>query len=111
MADQGKIMITMAIPASTARALAISGAGTLSASLRAIGVVHSGTDADQTSGPVQIGGTALCTAGEAITAGQLVVSDAAGKMIAVSVGSEHLAMAIALEAAAADGVLFDAKLI
>jgi len=110
MADQGKVVIRRAIPASTARGLLLSGAGTLSATLRAIGVVYEGTDATETAGQVQISGTALVTSSGTIAAGKLCASDANGKLVAVSAGSEHLGMAVTLEASSA-GELVSCKLI
>lgn len=110
MADQGKVLIRHTIPASTARGLAVDGAGALSATNRAIGLVYEGTDSSETAGQVQISGTGLATAAGAVTAGELLAADAAGKMVAVSAGSEHLGMCIALEAAAADE-LFRVKIV
>lgn len=82
MADQGKISITMTVPASTARGTFISGAGTLSASLRSAGVMEDSTSATQTKAPVQITGTCLIKAGAAFSAGASLVSDASGLAVA-----------------------------
>ena len=82
MADQGKISITMTVPASTAKGTFISGAGTLSASLRSAGVMEDSTDSTQTKAPVQITGTCLIKAGAAFSAGASLVSDANGLAVA-----------------------------
>jgi len=103
MADQGKDLITMTVPVSTARALFISGAGTLSATLKAVGILYDSTDSTQSKGQVQITGSALITLAETLTAGALVVSDAAGKAAAhvedtdIADGNDHLVRAILLE--------------
>ena len=84
MSDQGKIVITMPVPAETPRAKLISGAGTLSASLRAVGVLYDSTGENQAIGQVQIGGTALVTLGANLSAGATVKSDASGDAVASS---------------------------
>jgi len=112
MADQGKILITMPIPASTARGLLISGAGTLSATLRAVGVTYEGTSASETIGQCQIGGIALVQGSGAINAGVPCRSDAAGKAVASAAdGSDaDLVCCIPLETMA-DGVLSRCKIV
>jgi hypothetical protein len=105
MADQGKTCITMTVPASTARGLAISGAGTLSATLRAVGVLYDSTIAGETTGNVQIAGTALATFGGNVTAGAPLKSDATGKLVVATTGAandDHLICATAMEAGAAN---------
>lgn len=113
MADQGKVLISMTVPQSTARGCAISGAGTCSATLRAVGVLYEASDAGQTTGQVQVYGTALATAGGNVTAGAPLKSDANGKLIAATTGAgndDHLICAIALEAGA-DEQLIDVVLV
>jgi hypothetical protein len=116
MSDQGAVIITMAIPASTARGSMLSGAGTLSATLRAVGCVVEGTDATETRGAVQIGGTALALCGGTIAIGGLATANADGKLIAhvedtdAVDGTDHLACAVMLEAGA-DGELRRVKLL
>jgi len=99
MADQGAIIITMDVPASTARGAFVSGAGTLSATLRGVGCLVEGTDASETKTAVQIGGTALALFGATITAGAGLQSDATGALIA-DITTTDLQCAVALE----DGV-------
>ena len=112
MADQGKVVITHIVPtASTIRGTAISGAGTLSASLRGVGLLDDLSDAGVVKDSIQISGTALGVAGEVITSGMLLASDADGKLIDVTAGSEHLGFCVAMEAAAAEDVLFNVKII
>ena len=103
----------MTVPASSGYKTAVSGAGTKSATLRAVGLMDDSTDASTTTGPVQISGTSLAIAAEAITVGDRLKSDADGKM-AVATGDatdNSLIMAVALEAAAAEDVLFAVKII
>lgn len=115
MTDQGKTVITMTVPASSAYKTAVSGAGTKSATLKAIGFMDDSTGAGVTTGPVQIAGTTLAIAGAQISAaGTSLKSDANGKLVAATVGSGdeyHLICAIALETAAADGVMFAVKIV
>jgi hypothetical protein len=82
MAGQGEVLITMSVPASTPRGAIISGAGTLSATLRGVGVLVEGTDASETKASVQISGTALVLLGATLTAGAMFISDASGKAVA-----------------------------
>ncbi len=81
MADQGKTLITMTVPSTGTRGELISGAGTLSATLRAVGVLYDDADG-ATKGPVQTAGTALVVLGATLTAGADVQSDANGAAIA-----------------------------
>ena len=97
MADQGAVIITMAIPASTARGTMLSGAGTKSATLRAVGCVVEGTDSSETKGAVQIGGTALALLGATLAIGVTAQANAAGVLIA-DVTTTSLQCAILLEA-------------
>ena len=111
MSDQGAIIITMDVPASTARGAFVSGAGTLSASLRAVGCLVEGTDASETKTAVQIGGTALGLFGATITAGAILQADVDGNLIAVvQTGDTDLECAIALEGGV-DGELRRVKLL
>ena len=112
MADQGKVNITMTVPASSAYRTAVSGAGTKSATLRPVGFMDDSTDASTTTGPVQIAGTGLAIAGGVITAGARLKSTAAGALI-VATGDatdNSLICAVALEAAAS-GELFRVKIL
>ena len=112
MADQGKVVITSVVPTAVqTQGIAISGAGTLSATLRPVGVLADSSAAGVVAGPVQIGGTALASCGESITAGELCASDASGQLISLTAGSEHLCFCIALEAGAAADVLISVKII
>ena len=107
-----KVVITMTVPTAVAvRGTAISGAGTLSASLRGVGLLDDQSAAGVVIDGVQISGTALGVAGEVITAGMLLASDADGKLIDVTAAAEHLGFCVALEAAAAEDVLFNVKII
>lgn len=127
MADQGKVVIAFAAPESTARGLFISGAGTLSATLRPIGALYEPTDAGETVGQVQVGGTCKLVAGTGgVTAGASLVSASDGTAVVATaltvdtsdagvvadpvLGNAHLVRAIALESASA-GELFDALLV
>ena len=101
MADQGATIITMAIPASTARGSMLSGAGTLSATLRAVGCVVEGTDSTETKGAVQLNGTCLAIYAATITAGDSLQADASGELIA-DVVATGLQCAIALESGVAN---------
>jgi hypothetical protein len=102
MADQNKMMITSTVPTTAVRGSLVSGAGTFSATLRAVGVCTD--DADGASkGPLQIGGTAFVKLGATLTAGTLIVSDASGNAIAntedtdVVNGTNHLICGVLLE--------------
>lgn len=112
MADQGKVLVTHPVPASTARGLLISGAGTLSATLRAVGVTYEGTSSTETNGQVQMGGIALVQGSGAISAGTPCRSDAAGKAVAtLADGTDaDLTCCIPLETMA-DGQLTRCKLV
>lgn len=114
MADQGATIITMNVPASTARGTAISGAGTKSATLRSVGVLVEPTSASETKAPVQIAGTALALLGTGgATAGAPLKANASGALIAATTGAgndDHLICAIALEAGSA-GELRRVKLV
>lgn len=110
MSDQGKVMITSVVPtAVSVRGLAISGAGTFSATLKAIGFAYEQSDAGIVIGPVQIAGTCLAVAGEVITAGEDLQSDADGKLITAV--DDGLHCAVALEAGSAEDVLFRVKIL
>lgn len=104
MADQGKVLISMTVPESTARGVAISGAGTLSATLRGVGILYEPSDAGEVLGQVQISGTALALIGTGdCVAGDRLVSAADGSLI-VATGDatdNSLICAVALEAGAA----------
>ncbi len=106
MAGQGEMLITMDVPESTPRGTLISGAGTLSATLKAVGVIVEGSDAGETKANVQVGGTALVLCGATLTAGALVVADAAGEAIVFTEdtdavnGNNHLVCGIMLEGGA-----------
>jgi len=108
MADQGATIITMTVPASTARGAFVSGAGTKSATLRAVGCLVEGTDSTETKAAVQIGGTALALFGATLTAGALLQANASGALIANATAG--LECAVALEAGAS-GELRQVKLI
>jgi hypothetical protein len=104
MSDQGAVIITMTVPESTGRGIFVSGAGTLSASLRAVGCLVEGTDAGETKAAVQISGTALASYAETISAGDKLVSDASGQL-AIATGDatdNGLICAVALEGGDAD---------
>jgi hypothetical protein len=113
MSDQGKVNITMTVPVSTAYGSAISGEGTVSATLRAVGLLDEETDASTVLGPVQISGTKLGIAAEAISIGDRLKSDADGKLAVVTgdATDNGLTMAVALELAAAEDVLFRVKIL
>jgi len=110
---QGNTLITITTAETVTRGEFVSGAGTLSATLKPIGVCY---DIDGTDCMVAISGTALVELGATLTAGALVVSDANGKAIAhtedsdVVDGNDHLICAILLEGGDA-GELVNAKLI
>lgn len=110
MADQGKVTITMTVPESTAYGSAVSGAGTLSATLRAVGIMADSTAAGVTTGPVQIGGTALGIASGSVTAGAHLCATATGALVVQSTEADDLVCAIALEGAS-DGEMFKVKII
>ena len=112
MADQGKYVRTMPVPASTARGRVISGAGTLSATLRGVGILYEPSSSTESTGRVQLGGTALGLLGGVVTAGARLKSDAAGALV-VATGDatdNSLIMAVALEAGAS-GELRDVKIL
>lgn len=111
-ADQGKVLITRAVPASSAVGTAISGAGTTSATLRAIGFMSDSTDATETVAPVQIGGTCKAIFGASIAAGKVCKSDANGKLVEVAGdgSDDYLACAISLESGS-DTELHDVKIL
>jgi len=113
MSDQGKVLITMTVPESAAFCTAVSGAGTKSASLRAVGLMADSTAAGVTKGPVQISGTALGIAAGVITIGDRLKSDADGKLAVVTgdATDNGLTMAVALEGAAAEDILFNVKIL
>ena len=108
MADQGGVFITMTVPASTGRGIFVSGAGTLSAVLRAVGCLVEGTDSTETKANVQVGGTALGVFGGTITAGQTLQADADGNLVDCT--DAELCCAVALEGGA-DGELRRVKLL
>lgn len=113
MSDQGKVVITMTVPASSAFGTAIAGTGAKSATLKAVGLMADSTAAGVTTGPVQISGTALGIAAETITAGQALKADADGKLAVATTGAgndDHLICAIALEGASANE-LFSVKIV
>jgi hypothetical protein len=104
MAGQGEMLVTMDVPESTPRGSFVSGAGTLSAVLKGVGVIVEGTDAGETKASVQIGGTAPAIYSETITAGASLKSDATGEL-AIATGDatdNGLVCAIALEDGAAN---------
>jgi hypothetical protein len=111
MSDQGKQMITSVVPtAASVRGLAISGAGTFSATLMAVGFAIDSSAAGVVIGAVQIGGTCMAVCGvSAITAGADLQSDGAGKLIAAV--DDGLACAVALEDGSAEDVLFRVKIL
>ena len=111
MANQDNL-ITMTVPESTARGALISGAGTLSATLRAIGVLEEPTDAGETKQAVRISGTALALYGATITAGKVCKSDANGKLVEVAGdgSDDYLACALTIDAGA-DGELGRVKVL
>lgn len=84
MADQNKMMITSTVPTTAVRGNLVSGAGTFSATLKAVGVCTD--DADGASkGALQIGGTAFVKLGATLTAGATIKSDASGDAVASDV--------------------------
>jgi hypothetical protein len=102
MSDQGAVIITMTVPESTGRGLFVSGAGTLSATLRGVGCLVEGTDAGETKAAVQISGTALASLAGTTTAGAHLCADAAGQLVVKSTEADDLVCAIALEGGSAD---------
>lgn len=110
MADQGKVVITMKATEAIARGRLVDVDGALTAS-RAIGVAIDSIDSGA-YGPVQISGTALVVASAEITKGALFKSNADGKAVTITGEGTDLNQACgqALETAAADGVLFNAKI-
>lgn len=102
MADQGKTLITMTVPAAGVRGNLVSGAGTFSATLRAVGVMTDDADA-AVIGVVQTAGTALVKLAGTLAAGALFVMDASGDAAAhvedtdAVNGNDHLVAGILLE--------------
>ena len=84
MSYQGNTLITMTTASTVTRGELVSGAGTLSATLKAVGVCY---DIDGTDCVVAISGTALVELAGTISAGTQIVSDANGKAIAHTTGS------------------------
>ena len=113
MSFQGNTLITITTASTITRGEFVSGAGTLSATLRPIGVCYDIVDTDCI---VAISGTVLVELAATLTAGALVTSDAAGHAIAhvedtdAVDGTDHLACAILL-AGGDDGDLVAARLI
>lgn len=101
MADQGKVLITMTVPASSARGTILSGAGTKSATIRPAGVLYDSTDAGQTTGQVQVSGTALVVLGGTVAAGDTIKSTATGTGVKATLATDiNTVVGIALEAGA-----------
>ena len=80
MADQGKTVITMTVPAAGTRGKLVDGSGAFAA-VKSAGVMLDDADG-ATSGPVQTAGTALVSLGATLTAGDLIASDASGDAVA-----------------------------
>jgi len=110
MADQGATLITMDVPESTPRGAFVSGAGTLSSSLRAVGCLVEGTDVGETKANVQVAGIALGLLGATVTAGATLQANASGALTADVTADSDLECAVALEGGAA-GELRRVKLI
>lgn len=111
MGDQGKVLISMTAPVSTARGSAISGAGTCSATLKPVGILYEPTSSTETLGQVQIAGTALGLLGTGgATLGANLVSAADGSLIVQSTEADSLVCAVAMEAGSA-GELRNVKII
>lgn len=110
MADQGKAVITLSLAVATARGTFVSGAGTKSATLRAVGVADDETTSANELAPVQISGTALGLLGASLSAGAVCMSNASGALIAVTSGNEQLACAVLLEGGSS-GELRNCKLL
>jgi hypothetical protein len=90
MADQGKFLLALAVPsAATERALIVSSIGTLSTTLRPVGITYDSTDALVVLGQVQVAGTALVTLGATVAKGANVKSDSAGRGITATLGTDH----------------------
>jgi hypothetical protein len=107
MADQGKVIITMKVTEAVARGNLVDVAGGLTTG-RSVGVAIDSID-NAAYGPVQISGTALVIAAGAITAGDLIKSDANGKAVTATAGDGDW-VGMALEAATADGQLINCKI-
>ena len=113
MSYQGNTLITITTASTVTRGEFVSGAGTLSASLKPIGVCY---DIDDTDCIVAINGIALVELAETLAAGVLVTSDGNGKAIAHVEdtdgvdGTDHLTCAILLTGGDS-GELVAAKLI
>lgn len=86
MADQGAVEITMTVPGTAVRGNLVSGAGTFSATLRAVGVVADDADG-ATTGRVQVSGTALVKLAGTLSAGDQFIMDASGDAAAHTTGS------------------------
>ena len=96
MADQGKTLITMTVPDTAVRGTIVSGAGAFSASALPAGVVYDDADGE-TSGAVQIAGTALVKLGGTVSAGDAIVSDASGLGVSGTLGTDFNILGVALE--------------
>ena len=101
MADQGKVLIPMTVPASTERGIILSGAGTKSATLMPVGVLYDSTEADQTVGQVQVAGTALVKLAATLAAGDSVKPSATGTAAKATVGTDGTIIGVMLEGGAA----------
>jgi len=93
MSFQGNTLITMTTASTITRGEILSGAGTLSATLRGVGVCYDITDTDCV---VAIDGTVLIELGATLTAGATVKASATGKAVASST-DHNLIVAVLLE--------------
>jgi len=110
MADQGKVLISMTVPASTGRGLFISSFGTVSATVKPMGVLYEPTGATETLGQVQICGMALVKAQVTIAKGAVLIPSSIGTADVGDSTNIHLAGALAL-GAGNPGELIDCKII
>lgn len=88
MSYQGNTIITMTTANTITRGELISGAGTLSASLKPIGVCYDIVDTDC---QVAISGTVLVLLAATLTAGALFISNGDGHAIAHTTGTDAVA--------------------
>lgn len=102
MADQGKVCITMTVPADSSRGLIIGGDGAVANGTQPAGVLFDSTDVGQTTGQVQVYGTALVELGGTVAAGDSVIAGATGTATAATLGTTDpaLILGVALEGGA-----------
>jgi len=102
MADQGKVCITMTVPENSNRGIILGGDGAVANGTQPAGVLFDSTDVGQTTGQVQVYGTALVVLGDTVSAGDSVISDANGAATAATLGTTDpaLILGVALEGGA-----------